>query len=117
MDFVIKNEVTKTAVCLEAKVFDDSNRSSNSFLILFGKILKGRKLKENSLKKDFDFFEYGFLFRYEDKTKIKEYMECIYKEDWMTFCEIFDLKRIYLVADDDFSIYSAINFYELIIKQ
>lgn len=117
MDFVIKNIVTKTAVCLEAKVFDNSQWSSNSFWILFGKILKGRKLKDNSLKKDFDFFEYGFVFRDEDKTKIKEYIKCIYKEDWLIFCENFEVKRIYLVADDSFSVYSAISFYEFIIKE
>ena len=117
MDFVIKNIVTKTAVCLEAKVFEDSRSNSDSFWIIFGKILKGRKLTDNTLKKNFDFFEYGFVFRDEDKIKIKEYIKCIYKEDWVIFCESFEVKRIYLVADDSFSVYSAISFYEFIIKE
>ena len=111
MDFVIVNEVTNTAICLEAKVFNDTRSNSNSFLSLFGKIIKGRYLCENSSIKSIKFKEYGYLFSETNADIIRSYFSIISLVDWQVFCEHFDLKRIYIVNDSDYKLFTWEEFY------
>lgn len=111
MDFNIKNKLTDTWICLEAKVFNDTRSNSNMFLSLFGKIIKGRALSKTSNKLEgIDNFEYGFLFWQNNLEKIRTYFGIIEEKDWKTFCEDFDVKHIYICNDSDFVRYNAKEF-------
>lgn len=111
MDFNIINRLTKTCVCLEAKLFNDSRSNSNNYLSLFGKILKGRKIREKSHEiVDIDNYEYGFLFHHNDLKRIKTYFGVIDPSDWITFCNSYGLKYIYIVKENSFDLYKSIDF-------
>ena len=112
MDFVIINEIANSAICLEAKIFNDSRSNSNSFLSLFGKIIKGRYLCENSSTiKNIKFKEYGFLFSGTNANIIKAYFSIVAFDDWQLFCESFNLKRIYIVSNSDYELFTWKEFY------
>ncbi|MDD4069951.1 MAG: hypothetical protein PHF05_05810 [Candidatus Izemoplasmatales bacterium] len=111
MDFNIVNRLTNTCICLEAKTFNDMRSNSNNYLSLFGKILKGRKIREKSKDiSNMDYYEYGFLFHHNNINRIKTYFGIINRDDWIIFCKTYDLKYIYIVNENGFDLFKAIDF-------
>ncbi len=101
-------------ICLEAKVFEDTRSNSNSFLSLFGKIINGESLENNiktiftDRKIEIQDFEYGFVFKLDNKCYVKKRFKSLNKEKLEKFFEIYNVKRFYFVSESTYTV-STLN--------
>lgn len=110
MDVVLMDDLTKTLICLEAKIFNNTNSNSSNFLSIFGKILKGRSLKSNINYNDYNYIEYGVLIAKDNVELFKKYLSIIDLNDWNIFCKEFELKYIYVLDENDYEVFNSIEY-------
>ena len=77
---------------VEAKVFNDTRNKSNNFLIIFGKVLNNRNLKEDKSNME----KYGLLFAKNDIVYIKKKLEALNERDLIDFGLLFELEKVFI---------------------
>lgn len=112
MDFNFTEPATNRYISLEAKTFNDTRSNSNYFLSLFGKIIKGRTLNKDNASCKGRKVEYGFLFCEENSERIKKYFSIIDKDDWLKFCEHYELTLIYICGENKYDVFDSKSFIE-----
>ena len=83
---------------------------------MFGKIIKGRKLNNDNDDCKNRKIEYGFLFDKNNEDKIKKYFSIIYKDDWLKFCEVYELTLIYICEKEKYYVYNPKSFIEKFVQ-